>query len=156
MAFTPYLRNQQTIILTGTPTNSTTNFADVTGMSFPMMASTIYQFHFDIIFQTAAKTTGIGLGVNGPASPSFVLVRTEIPTSLTAVTQGMARAYDTGTSSTAIDLQNANCYAKCYGFVSNGTNAGNLVLRFKSEVGTSQVSIMPGTMGRFWRVSPSN
>jgi hypothetical protein len=154
--YTPYLRNQQTVIATSTSTNSTTSFADVTGMSFPMMANTIYQFHFDIIFQTAATTTGIGFGVNGPASPTYVLVRTEIPTSLTAVTQGMQRAYDTGTSSTAIDTINVNCYAKCYGYVSNGANAGNLLLRFKSEVGTSQVSIMAGTMGRLWRISPSN
>lgn len=120
-----------------------------------MMASTVYMFQFDIIWQSTSTGVGIGFGVNGPASPTFVLVRTEIPTSLTAVTQGMQRAYDTGTATGAIDSANANCFAKCYGFVSNGTTAGNLVLRLKSSAAT-QVSVRAGTMGRMWRINPSN
>ena len=155
MAYNPFLRNQQTLITTSTTTNATTSFADVTGASFPMMANTIYQFQFDIIWQSSTSGVGIGFGVNGPASPNFVLVRTEIPTSLSAVTHGMQRAYDTGTATTAVDATNVNCYAKCYGFVSNGANAGNLVLRIKAETANT-VRAMSETMGRMWRINPSN
>ena len=120
-----------------------------------MMANTMYQFQFDIIWLPAVSGTGIGFAVNGPTiGTGFVLVRTEIPTSSTAVTHGMQRVYDTGTNTTTIDSA-ANCYAKCYGFVSNGSTAGNLVLRFKSE-NTNQVSILVGTIGKMWRISPSN
>jgi len=150
------MRNQKTVLATSQSNNSTVNFADVTGMSLPMMASTVYMFQFDIIWQSSTAGVGIGFGVNGPTiGTGFVLVRTEIPTSLTAVTQGMQRAYDTGTQTTTVDSTGANCFAKCYGFVSNGATAGNLVLRFKSET-ANQVSVMPGTMGRMWRINPSN
>lgn len=150
-----FLKNQQTVIATSQTNNATTSFANVTGISFPIMASTVYLVQFDIIWQSSVNTTGISFGINGPASPTYVLFKTEIPTSLTAVTQGMVRAYDTGTATASIDTANVNSFAICYGFVSNGTTAGNLVLRVKAE-NANQVSVMPGTVGRLWRINPSN
>lgn len=155
MSFASFMKNQKTVITTSQSNSTSTNFADVTGMGMPMMANTIYQFQFDIIYQSTNTNTGIGFGVNGPAGPIYVIVRTEIPPSLTVVTQGLQRAYDTGTASATTDAANVNTYAKCYGYVSNGNTAGNLILRFKSESG-NQVSVMPNTIGKMWRISPSN
>jgi hypothetical protein len=154
--FNTFLKNKQVKISTSNTNNNTTTFANVTGMSFPILASTIYLFQFDVIWQSAATNTGIGLGVNGPASPTFILVRTEIPTSLTAVVQGMQRAYSTGTAGTTIDTINVNCYAKCYGYISNGITAGTLDFQLKSSRAGTQISVMSGTIGRLWRINPSN
>lgn len=155
MSFVQYENNVKVAILGSSVGITTTGFANVTGLSLPMMASSVYEFEFEIIYQSSATTRGPGFGVNGPASPSFVLVHTEIPTSLTAVTQGMQRAYDTGTGVTAIDTANANCYARCYGYVSNGTTAGDLILRCKIN-NTGTITIQPGSVMKMWRVNPSD
>lgn len=155
MSYNNFAKNRQIQITTGTTSNATITFADVSGISFPLMANTVYFFEFSIIWQSTNTGVGISFGINGPTSPTFVLVRTEIPTSLTAVTQGMARAYSTGTATGAIDTANANCFAKCYGFISNGSNTGNLTLQLKSSTTTS-VSVRAGTVGRLFRLSPSN
>lgn len=129
---------------------------DVTGFSLPMMASTIYEFEFDVIFQSSGTGRGIGLGVNGPATPSFVLVYSEIPTSLTTVTRGMQRAYATATSTAAVDTATADVYARCYGTVSNGTTAGNPILWANKSQNGGTMNIMPNSVMRMWRVNPSN
>lgn len=159
MSFASFMRNQKTAIATARTTMSSTSFTDVTGVTFPVMANTIYLFQFDVTWQTTNTGVGIGLGVNGPAGTTFVVVRTEIPTSLTAVTQGLQRVYATGTTggtaTAAIDSPNVNNYAKCYGFVSIGGTAGTLALRIRSSAAT-QISSEVGTIGRLCRLSPRN
>ncbi len=149
-------RYEQRVILASPVTHGapTTSFEDITGMSLPMMASTLYQFDGTIIFQVSATNRGMGLAVNGPASPSFVLIKTEISTSLTGVTNGMQRAYNTGVATTTVDTANANVIAKCYGFVSNGTTAGNLVLRFNCSNSAGTPVVQAGSTFRMWRVAP--
>jgi hypothetical protein len=149
-------RYEQRAVLASPVTHGapTTSFADITGLSLPMMAGTLYQFEGLIIFQSSATNRGMGLALNGPASPSFVLIRTEIATSLTGVTNGMQRAYDTGVATTTVDAANSNVIAKCYGFVSNGVNAGNLILRFNSSNTAGIPVVQAGSTFRLWRVSP--
>lgn len=156
MSYSPVARYEQLVVLASPVTHGapTTSFEDITGLSIPMMASTTYQFEAFIIYQTNATNRGIGLAVNGPASPNFVIIRTDIPTSLTGVTNGMQRAYDTGVATTAVDAANSNCYARCGGIVSNGVNAGNLVLRFLCNNSAGIPVIQAGSTFRIWRVSP--
>lgn len=146
----------QTIVLATTHTHAatTTNMEDVPGLALPMMASSLYEFEFSIIFQTSAANRGIGLGVNGPAGPAFVLTHTEIHTSLSATTTGMQRAYATGTATTAVDSANTNMYARVYGFASNGTTPGNLTLCYLCNNSGGVPSIRAGSVMRMWRVSP--
>lgn len=146
----------QTIVLASTHTHGapTTSMEDVPGLALPMMASSVYEFEFSIIFQTNATNRGVGLGVNGPASPAFVLTHTEIHTSLTATVAGMQRAYATGVATTAVDSANANMYARLYGFVSNGTTPGNLTLCYLCNNSAGTPSIRVGSIMRMWRVNP--
>lgn len=156
MAYSPVARYEQMVVLASPVTHGapTTSFEDITGLSIPMMANTAYQFEGFILFQTNATNRGIGLAVNGPASPNFVVIRTDIPTSLTGVTNGMQRAYDTGVATTAVDAANSNALARCSGFVSNGANAGNLVLRFLCNNSGGVPIVQAGSVLRVWRVSP--
>lgn len=148
----------QSMVLAATQTKSaaTNVYEDVPTFHLPVMASTLYRFEFNIIFQSPATNRGLGLSVNGPASPKYVLIRTEIPSSLTSATQGMARAYNTGTATTAVDALNTNCHARCYGFFSNGTTAGDLALSFVSNNTGGAVQIMAGSTMGMWRLSPIN
>ena len=158
MAYTNEEYLVDTTVLSSDFTMSSTTFADVTGFSLPVKANTSYEFEYEIIF-TAGNSTGrgVGFGVNGPASPTSVLVHTEITTSLSAVTYGMARAYNTGTATSAVDIANTNMYARCYGAFVNGANAGNLILSMhgNSNVNANYVCKANSVM-RLWRINPSN
>lgn len=157
MSYVTFENNIQTVILTSTVTRTgSTAFADATGLLLPMMASTSYEFECEVLYTSSGTNRNIGLGVNGPASPTSVLVHTEIMTSATAVLQGMQRAYDTGTAATSADVINVPQVARCYGFVTNGTTAGNLQLRFRVNNAGGTIILQPGTIMRMWRTAPSN
>lgn len=129
---------------------------DVTGFSLPMLANTDYRFEFEIIFQTSATNKGIGFALNSTATPNLVVVHSEIPTSLTAVTQSLARAFDSGSITNAVDAANSNCYGKCYGFISNGATAGNLILRINKNNNGGTSTVMANSVMKMWRTKPEN
>jgi hypothetical protein len=108
-------------------------------------------FEFHIIFRSAATTTGIALAVNGPSGPAAIVVQRQIPTSLTAVTMGQARAYNSGAASSGVDVINADNLAILQGILRNGANSGTVILRFASEVAGSTVTVRAGSMAR-WQI----
>ena len=136
-----------TVRLTADRTNNTTSFADCTGLEFAVAASTNYWFDFLIIFQSAATGTGINLSLNGPASPTAIVMQKVIPTSLVIGVVHTSRAYNVGTASAGVDAANQNCIARVSGILLNGSNLGTLIVRFASET-TTQVTIKAGSMGR--------
>ena len=108
-------------------------------------------FRSFIIFSTAYVTTGIGFGVNGPASPVALALETHIPTSLTATLHRSARDYDSGTTTSDVDTPDANLLAMVSGIIRNGVNAGNLAIRYKSENSSESVTVKTGSILR-WRL----
>ena len=46
-----------------------TALTNATGLDFNLAANTTYTFDYEILFQTAATTTGISLAVYGPGTP---------------------------------------------------------------------------------------
>jgi hypothetical protein len=139
---------EQIVRTTGDITNSTTTFADVTGLTFTVAPNTDYIFEAWLIFQSNTTTTGIKFGVNGPTSPTAVVIQTHIPISLVSVTQGGARAYDSGTASASVDTINSNLLAHVTGIIRNGANSGTLAIRFAAET-TGIVKIMTGSVLRY-------
>lgn len=139
-------------------TSTSVSFADATGLNFAAAANTDYVFEFDVIFRSAAVTTGIALAVNGPASPTLIVVQTAIPgltgeATLSPIVQfGYARAYDVGTPTTGIDVADSNTHAIVKGIIRNGSNAGTVILRFASEVGGSQVDIKIGSVVKYRKI----
>lgn len=146
---TTYLYGDGIARTTGDVTNATSSFADATGLTFSILASKDYVFEAWVLFQSDTATTGIALGVNGPASPTSVTIQTQIPISLVAVTAGGARAYDSGTATASVDTINVNLLAKISGIIRNGSNAGTLAIRFAAET-TGTVKVMTGSILR-WR-----
>jgi hypothetical protein len=150
---TPLVPTVESVIKLTADRNSTVvTFADITGLSFPVAVSTNYVFEATIIFRSVATTTGIALAANGPASPVSFTMQRRIATSLTAATLGMARAYNSGAASADVDIANVDMIAHLSGVLRNGLNAGTFILRFASEVATSQVTIKAGSVLRWKKI----
>lgn len=142
------------VILAGDVSSSVTSatgFADVTGLSFAVVANAKYWFYFFIVYQTVATTTGINLAVNGPASPGFLEYQRNTWQTTTGVDQGSARAYDVAGASASVDAANTNTPASLEGMFSNGANAGTFILRVASEVDTSQVTVKANLTFLLWQ-----
>jgi hypothetical protein len=143
--------SENVVRTTGDVTNSTTNFADVTGLSFLALAYKDYIFEAWLIFQSDTAGTGIKFAVNGPASKLAVVMNAHIPIALTLYASGnmlASRAYDTGTPSASVDTANANLLAHVVGIFRNGPVEGMFAIRFAAET-TGIVKIMTGSVLRY-------
>lgn len=133
-----------TVRLAADVTNSTVTIADVTGLFLALAANSTYAVEAKVMFQTAATTTGIRLTQTVPTGAT-VLAQWNTPTSLTASTLANQRAADAGAASTAIDTANANTLASGSLLVITGATAGNLQIRFASEVAASNAVVKAGS-----------
>ena len=125
-------------------TNSTTTLANATGLSIALAANSTYALNVQVMFQTAATTTGIRLTQTVP-SGATVVAQWDTPTSLTARTLANQRAADAGAASTAMDVANANTLANGTLLVVTGASAGSLQIRVASEVAASNAVIKAGS-----------
>ncbi len=129
-------------------TNSTTTIANVTGLSFPVAASTDYRMRCSLMYRSAAIGTGIKVSVTGPATPTAVtgMFQTYVSALASATTQGsLFRAYDGGVASTGVDTANVDTPGTLDVTFRNGANAGTLQVRFNSEVAASTVTMKAGS-----------
>ena len=133
-----------TVRLAADMTNSTVTLADVTGLFLALAANSTYAVDAKVMFQTAATTTGIRLTQTMPTGAT-VVAQWNTPTSLTASTLANQRAVDAGAASTAIDIANANTLASGSLLVITGATAGNLQIRFASEVAASNAVVKAGS-----------
>lgn len=123
---------------------STVNFADVTGLTFAVSASTTYRFACEISYTTAATTTALQLAINGPASPTAVRYGVDTATTATAPHYASQNAYDTNTNPATGGGATA-LTARIAGSLENGSNAGTLAIRYRSEVAASAVTVLRGS-----------
>jgi hypothetical protein len=135
--------------LTADRATTSATYQDCTGLSFELEKDTHYAFNFDGAYNTAAGTTGIQLALNGPAT-SFLGVVFQLFTSTTAVLAAVSGSYDSGVNATA-SAGATNLPFSIYGNLTT-TAAGLLVVRFRSEVDTSQVQIRRGSQGVLYAV----
>lgn len=147
--------SENILVTTGDITNSTTNFADVTGLTFAMLADKTYIIEAWLIFQSNTAGTGIKFALNSAASPVAVVMIAHIPIGITLYASDSAlasRAYDVGTPSVSVDTINANLLCKIEGLVRNGVSPGTLAMRFAAET-TGIVKIMTGSVLRYRQVN---
>ena len=125
-------------------TNNTTTLANVTGLAIALAANSTYTIDAKVMFQTAATATGIRLTQTAPAGAT-VVAQWNTPTSQTARTLANHRAADTGAATTGVDVANANTLASGLILVITGATAGNLQIRFASEVAGSNAVVKAGS-----------
>ena len=118
--------------------------ANVTGLAIALAANGTYAIDAKMMFQTAATATGIRLTQTAPAGAT-VVAQWNTPTSLTARTLANQRAADTGAATTGVDVANANTLATASLLVITGATAGNLQIRFASEVANSNAVVKAGS-----------
>jgi len=129
------------VILTADRTNATTSYADITDLVIPVSANTRYDIECKLVYSANATTTGLGVGWTGPASPTLSSGR--MTSGLTTATIGGTTSIgnDTGGVTTASVATSGNS-ALFEGFWSNGANAGNVQIRFKSEVAIASAIVI--------------
>ena len=128
--------------------NATANtLQDITGMSFPVVSGGTYWFEATLLYRSAALTTGARFTVNGPAFSEFGAWQ---QASLTATTMGLANmsSYSQPAASFASVAATTGNIA-LIGGVLRATDNGVVQLQFASEVASSAVTVIAGSLLRW-------
>ena len=143
----------QVAILTNTQQSTITTYADITQLTLPVEANSLYEISAFLTFQSAATTTGAGFQIETPpSSKNFVEIvvpitstaaasqlRTIFPNAAVASNAGLVL----GTGVTAI---NSNHTARISGMIKTNNTAGNCKLQFRSEVAASAVTLQTNSI----------
>jgi hypothetical protein len=132
-----------------TNSNATANtLADVTGLSFPVVAGTTYWFTFLVRYTAAVTTTGSRWTINGPASPTLLTYRSYYSLTTTSETLGqIATAYQQPAAANATSIVAGNL-AEVTGIIRPSVN-GTVQLQFASEVSSSAITAELGSYCRY-------
>jgi hypothetical protein len=118
-------------------TNATTSFADVTGLTYAIKSGKRYSFEAHLTHQTNATTTGSRFGVNGPASPTVLMVNKisgETPgIAASNIAIGCATAYDPDGAASTTGPGATNTVAIVSGYIQPSAD-GTFAIRCQSEV----------------------
>jgi hypothetical protein len=144
----PIQSGDQTVVLASAVVNNnaTANtIANITGLSFPVIANQRYQFEFFIRYLAQATTTGARFTINGPA---FSELTYDSDYSLTAtsrtVNSGLV-AYDQPATSNASSTSTTGNIAVIRGII-RPTVDGVVIGRFASEISASAITVQPGSL----------
>jgi len=134
--------------------NATANtIADVTGLSFPVVAGKIYWFEFNIFYTAQATTTGSRWSINGPAAPTALTYTSEYSLAATTTTRNANNlTYDLPAASNATSAATGSNKAVVYGFIKPSAD-GTVIARFASEVSGSAITAKIGSMVRWQQVT---
>lgn len=127
-------------------TNSTTTPASLTGLACAIAINEVINFIVYLNTFSAALTTGIGISVTGPVSPTlFNLALLSGSSASAAMSIGVAalstQAITTGMASTTLPQLTI-----VHGFLVNGSTGGTVQIQFASEVASSLVTVRRGAL----------
>lgn len=143
-----------TVVLGSDVTNnnaSANTIADVTGLSFPVVAGSKYYFKFTIIFTSAATTTGSRWSINGPAI-TLLAYMSRYGITATTETVNHAVAYDIPAAANATSVATTGNIAVIEGILVPSAN-GTLIARFASEVSSSAIVAKAGSIVQYQQVA---
>ncbi len=128
--------------------NATANtLQDATGLSFPVVANTIYRFHFLVYFDAAATTTGSRFTLGGPAF-NMLGYNLHIPITAGSIGHAAMNGYNQG-AVVASSPYTAGNIATMEGIVRPTAN-GTVICRFASEVASSAITVKAGSTVEYW------
>ncbi len=120
-------------------------YADITGLSFAVAASTRYRFRFVIDYTAAAATTGSKWSINGPAATRLIY-RMHFTSGVGSDEIFHSSAYNEPSSSAASTGSAAGAnLAVIEGIVLIGGAGGTIVARFASEISGSAITAKAGS-----------
>lgn len=107
---------------------SSTTLVDVTELVRPIKANTKYQFEAYLSYNELGTVAGLRLGVGAPAAPTHFNSHAMVQTSSSAVANGSAAAPGLIVLATVGTV--GQKWARVWGTIFNGANAGNLSIQF--------------------------
>lgn len=129
--------------------NATANtLADVTGLSFPVVAGK-YWFKFSIVYDAAATTTGARFVVDGPTLTRLAM-KVYIPTSGATPTLTSVVSYNVPSAALTSSLA-ANNPVTMEGFIEVSAS-GSVIVRFASEIASSAITVIAGSYVEYFKV----
>lgn len=138
-----------------TNNNATANtIADVTGLSFAVLANKLYWFEFEIVYTSAATATGSRWSINGPASPTYLDYTSEYSLTTTTTTRNpLLQAYDVPAAANATSAATGNNRATMTGVIQPSAD-GTVIARFASEISSSAVVAKVNSFVRYRQITP--
>lgn len=136
-------------------TNNTTSFADITGLTQAIKSGKHYGFEAMLFILSAATTTGVQLGVNGPTMTGSRFSAIETVTGSATAAALSVPVGDITALDTAIVVQTTGpanvVQAVVTGWV-NPSADGTFAMRVKSEVASSTVTVKAGSWLRIFEL----
>lgn len=143
----PAVSTLNLVVLASDVTNnnaSANTIANVTGLSFSVVAGETYWFLFTIAYTAAATTTGSRWSISGPGSPTLLHYTSEYTLAATTQTINSATAYDIPAACNATSLTAGNV-ATIEGIIKPSSD-GTVIARFASEVSGSAIVAKAGSL----------
>ena len=138
----------QVAILTNTQQSTIITYANITQLSLPVEANSLYEISAFLTFQSAATTTGAGFQIaTPPGSKNFVEIVVPItspnaPLQLRTIFPNAEVASNAGSVlGTGVTAINSNHTARISGIIKTGNTAGNCNLQFRSEIAASAITL---------------
>jgi hypothetical protein len=123
----------RTVLTSGVSNNDAAGgWADVTGLSFPVISGNYYRFKFFVIYAVNNVTTGTRWSINGPTNTVLGYRATYAGTTVANITTNNAVAYDNGTASASSPFTSGNT-AIIEGIIRPSAN-GTVIARFAPEI----------------------
>jgi hypothetical protein len=134
------------LILTSPYTNASSSMTNVTGLSFPVAASTNYALICYLVYQVTSGTTVAQFQFTGPSAPSSIVYTAQFQTapntpafSVPAAATAFSSALGASSISTSTNLTTI-----LYLGIINGSNAGTVQLQGAAQV-TGTLTIAAGS-----------
>lgn len=128
--------------------SSNTTFSNL--FTQALLASEIWSFEAIIYFTSAAAATGLVVQCDSPTSPTFGQCAMCVEETVT-VGRYLPAAFNATMIGTAAVVAPAINIAWISGTLENGGNAGNLVVKFRSEVNGSAITVKRGSWCKFFK-----
>lgn len=128
--------------------SSNTTFSNL--FTQALLASEIWSFEAIIYFTSAAATTGLVVQCDSPTSPTFGQCAMNVEETVIA-SRYLPAAFNATMIGTAAVVTPAINVAWVSGTLENGSNAGNIVIKFRSEVNGSAITVKRGSWCKFFK-----
>ena len=123
----------------------------VTNLVAPLLANSTYLVECFVTFQSAATTTGAGIGFTSPTGSSNQL-EVRVPITTTAVATQLRKIFPSATETitgevlgTGVTAINSPHTARINGIITTGATAGNFQVRCRTEVANSTITVLAGS-----------
>lgn len=129
---------------------SADTIANVTGLSFSVKSGHTYKFRFQIVYTSAATTTGSRWSIDGPATPTALHYQSQysLTTTSQTINTGLS-AYDLPAAANATSAATASNIAIVQGIITPSAD-GTVIARFASEVTSSAIVAKAGLSYLEW------